>query len=102
MQLERARARDIDLQLSVARSLANNLATESRDRALAMLQELWNRRSEGRAEGEVAEIGELYGLCLVWRFDGPGPAEQVLREVDELIDDPARRHLLRAVANLAP
>ena len=102
MHLERSRSKDIDLQLSVARSLANNLASESRDRALAMLQDLWNKqRSEGRGEAEVAEIGELYGLCLVWRFQG-GPVEQVLLEVDELLDDPARRHMLRAVANLAP
>ena len=41
-------------QLTVARSLANNLSSESRDRALAMLQDLWNARSEGRAAGSGA------------------------------------------------
>jgi tetratricopeptide (TPR) repeat protein len=104
MHLERTRGRDVDLQLSVARSLANNLSSESRDRALAMLQDLWNARGSGRVEAEVAEIGELYGLCLVWRFQGHDGslAEQVLLEVDELLDDPARRHMLRAVSNLAP
>ena len=104
MHLERSRGRDIDLQLSVARSLANNLAAESRDRALSMLQELWNKRSHGRGDdAQVAEIGELYGLCLVWRHQPEnGLAQEVLLEVEELVDDPARRHLLRAVANLAP
>lgn len=103
IQLERLRSRDVDLQLAVARSLVNNMATGARDGGIEMLQDLWSKRSRAEDEAQVAEIGELYGLALTWRADPKDrqTAHDVLTEIEPLIKDPVQRHLVRASANLA-
>ena len=103
IKLERIRSRDIDLQIAVARSLVNNLGTAARDKGIELLQDLWDKRGRARGADQVAEIGELYGLALSWRADTRDrtKAHEVLTEIGPLIDDPARRHMIRAVSNLA-
>ena len=81
----------------------NSFARKSRDQGIEMLTELWTKRTRARARDQLVEIGELYGLALAWRGrtqDGQ-LAHDVLSEIQPLIDDPARRNTLRAVANLA-
>ncbi|HVS11498.1 MAG TPA: tetratricopeptide repeat protein, partial [Planctomycetota bacterium] len=93
---------DAELRLDFARSLAY-ANPKTREQALGLVEELWSTRGGGAGGELVLEIGELYGTLLCWRGD-PADRERaraVLREVETLARDPARRTLLRAMAGLA-
>ena len=79
MHLERSRAKDIDLQLSVARSLANNLASESRDRALghapgSVEQAAQRRARPGRGGRDRRALRAVPRVALRGRSCGASPA----------------------------
>lgn len=103
IRLDKISARDFGLQLIRARSLINSTSPSSRNEGIKILSGLWTRRKRARDDAQLAELGELYGLGLTWRSNliDRELAHEVLSEIDPLVTDPARRNVLRAVANLA-
>ena len=103
IKLDKVPPRDFGLQLIQARSLINSVTPSARNEGIEILAGLWERRKRAADDAQLAEIGELYGLGLTWRSHRADRtlAHEVLTEVEPLITDPARRNVVRALANLA-
>jgi len=104
-QLEDIRRRDdFELRLILARALANNMRTGSRRNAVNALKTLWEQRDRADSIEQKVEIGELLGVTEAWLdpqdLGERQLAHEVLREIEPLVADPARRNMLRAVGNL--
>jgi tetratricopeptide (TPR) repeat protein len=104
-KLERGRGKDFDLQLIQARSFVNDLkSVKTRTQGISQLELLWEKRKQrADTQEQIIELGELYGLALAWRDEGNDGklAHAILLEVEPQLEDPARRNMIRAVANLA-
>jgi hypothetical protein len=101
-RLARLGADDPRLQWTLARALVRGESAQLGE-GLAILARLWDARDAEHEPDGAGRVGDTYGVALC-RRDQPADralAAEVLAEAAELVPDPSRRGLLRALASIA-
>lgn len=102
MKLEHLNEPDYDLEFTQARALVH-AGPSTRDAGIDTLAKLWSDRSRATGRVTVADVGQFYGTALVQRaqYADRQLASEVLTEVIGMVEDPARKNLVRALEHLA-